>query len=381
MTHSPLVADQFSLTAIEFFAGIGLARAGMSEAGIKTIWANDWDTSKFEMYTQQWSSTHFVHADVFTVDGTEVPNADIAWSSSPCTDLSLAGKRSGISGTESSAFFGFINVLEGMGDRRPKVVLLENVVGLASSHGGDDLRAALKAFNELGYAVDAITIDARRFIPQSRPRLFILAASNPIDGGTHDTALRPDWLAWVHKDPGIRSFKFPFPAIPELLTSGFTNEIEAMEYNDSRWWPQSRVDSFLQSMSETQRTRVDAFIFADQIQARTAYRRTRSGHPTWEMRADDIAGCLRTARGGSSKQAVAVMGHGKIKVRWMTSKEYARLMGAGWYNITGIKDSQVHYGFGDAVAVPAVSWLARHALSPLAEYSKEIQNIEQLSRQ
>ena len=97
------------------------------------------------------------------------------------------------------------------------------------------------------------------------------------------------------------------------------------------------------------------------------------------MRADDIAGCLRTARGGSSKQAVVVMGQGKIKVRWMTSKEYARLMGADWYDITGIKDSQVHYGFGDAVAVPAVSWLARHALGPLAEHSKEIQKIEQLS--
>ncbi|SNV56061.1 Uncharacterised protein [Corynebacterium imitans] len=60
------------------------------------------------------------------------------------------------------------------------------------------------------------------------------------------------------------------------------------------------------------------------------------------------------------------MGHGQIRVRWMTGLEYARLMGAGWYNLSGLRESQVHYGFGDAVAVPVVSWLSREALAPLA---------------
>lgn len=371
MTHLYPVDAPSSLTALEFFAGIGLARAGMSQAGIQTVWANDWDESKRSMYTHQWGSDDFVHANVFDVEASELPDADIAWSSSPCTDLSLAGNRSGIQGKESSAFFGFTSVLRELGERRPGVVVLENVVGLASSHGGDDLRAAIKEFNELGYAVDVITLDARRFIPQSRPRLFIIGATNPVPGGIQDTAIRPDWLAWVHKDPSLETFMFPFPEVPELLGAGFSGEIEDLPDDSPAWWDDERTSKFVDSMSETQRSRLKSLVAAAGTTARTAYRRTRNGKPTWEMRADDIAGCLRTARGGSSKQAVAVMGDGRLRVRWMTGMEYARLMGAGWYNLDGLRDSQIHYGFGDAVAVPAVSWLSRTALVSLAKSRAE----------
>ena len=375
MYHLRPVASQ-PLTAIEFFAGIGLARAGMSEAGIETVWANDFDSSKETMYVGQWGAEHFHLQDVFEVDANQVPISDIAWSSSPCTDLSLAGKRSGIGGRESSAFFGFIHVLHEMGERRPSVVVLENVVGLASSHGGDDLRAAIHEFNELGYSVDVVTIDARRFLPQSRPRLFIVGATTPIDGGSHDSTIRPDWLAWVHEDASLRTFKFPFPEVPELLAGGFSDVLEDIPADDARWWDERKTAAFLDSMSATQKARAAAFIKSDTVTARTAYRRTRAGSPTWEMRAEDIAGCLRTARGGSSKQAVAVMGHSRIRVRWMTGLEYARLMGAGWFMLTGLRDSQIQYGFGDAVAVPAVSWLSREALVPLALASKGVNRSE-----
>lgn len=366
MSHLHPVSSTDQLTAIEFFAGIGLARAGMADAGISTVWANDYDKNKFAMYSGQWGDDDFALENVFDVDPDQVPSADIAWSSSPCTDLSLAGKRDGISGRESSAFFGFTNVLRGMGDRRPNVAVLENVVGLASSHGGDDLRAAIREFNELGYAVDVVTIDARRFVPQSRPRLFLIGAKQPLDGGKDDTALRPDSVTWVHQEDDLRTFKFPFPSVAAPRKDGFSDEIEHLADDDPRWWDSQRTEAFISSMSPTQRLRADGFINAPAMTARTAYRRTRNGVPTWEMRAEDIAGCLRTARGGSSKQAVAVMGHGQIRVRWMTGLEYARLMGAGWYNLSGLREPQVHYGFGDAVAVPVVSWLSREALAPLA---------------
>ncbi|MCG7254129.1 MULTISPECIES: DNA cytosine methyltransferase [Corynebacterium] len=366
MPHLYPVPSTDQPTAIEFFAGIGLARAGMADAGISTVWANDYDKNKFAMYSGQWGDGDFALENVFDVDPDQVPHADIAWSSSPCTDLSLAGKRSGISGRESSAFFGFTKVLREMGNRGPSVAVLENVVGLASSHGGDDLRAAIREFNELGYAVDVVIIDARRFIPQSRPRLFLIGAKQPLEGGKDDTALRPDSVAWVHQEDGLRTFKFPFPPVPAPRKEGFSSEVEHLADDDPRWWDSRRTDNFIQSMSTTQRLRADAFINARELSARTAYRRTRNGVPTWEMRAEDIAGCLRTARGGSSKQAVAVMGHGRIRVRWMTGLEYARLMGAGWYNLSGLRESQIQYGFGDAVAVPVVSWLSREALVPLA---------------
>ena len=67
-----------------------------------------------------------------------------------------------------------MRILEEMGDSRPPVAVLENVTGLASSHSGDDLTAAIRAFNSLGYSIDALSIDARHFIPQSRPRMFLV---------------------------------------------------------------------------------------------------------------------------------------------------------------------------------------------------------------
>ncbi|MEZ2721654.1 DNA cytosine methyltransferase [Paenalcaligenes hominis] len=358
-----------SWTALEFFAGIGLARAGMESVGIHTLWANDYDVHKKTMYDGQWGEDLLVLADIHTLIADDLPTADVAWSSSPCTDLSLAGKRAGLrGGRESSAFFGFTRLISEMGARKPKVLVLENVIGLASSHDREDLRTAAKEFNALGYKVDAITLDARRFIPQSRPRLFLIGAQDPIDGGEQDSCLRPDWLAWLHKDHEVDTFTMPLPKAPDLLSAGLTREIELLSDDDPRWWDEERIVKFVESMAPVQRERLDRFVKQTKITARTAYRRTRNGKPVWEMRAEDISGCLRTARGGSSKQAVAVMGNGSLKARWMTGLEYARLMGAGWFHLDNLRDSKIQYGFGDAVAVPVVKWVAQNMILPHLEH-------------
>lgn len=357
-------------TALEFFAGIGLARAGMAQAGIKTVWANDYDLNKKAMYEGHWQSGDFLLADIHSLKSEDLPSADIAWASSPCTDLSLAGKRVGLrGGRESSAFFGFTDLIAGMHQRQPQVILLENVIGLASSHEREDLRAAVKEFNALGYSVDAITLDARRFVPQSRPRLFIIGVKNPINGGEQDTCLRPDWLSWLHKDPELKTFMMPLPKAPDLLHHGFTDEIEIIPDNDTRWWSANKVALFRESMATMQRERLEQFVSMSGITARTAYRRTRNGIPVWEMRPEDISGCLRTPRGGSSKQAVVMMGNGLLKIRWMTGLEYARLMGAGWYTLDNLRDSNIQYGFGDAVVVPVVGWVAKNMIIPHLEAS------------
>lgn len=122
-------------TALEFFAGIGLARAGMEQAGIKTVWANDYDVKRNAIYEGHWQSGDFLLADVHSLKSEELPAADIARASSPCTDLSLPGKRVGLrGGRELSAFFGFTDLIAGMHERQPEVIVQENVIGLASSH-------------------------------------------------------------------------------------------------------------------------------------------------------------------------------------------------------------------------------------------------------
>jgi len=356
--------------ALEFFAGIGLARLGLEGAGFQVAWSNDYEPDKRALYEGNFGPSpghEFVLGDIREVRGAALPTGvSLAWASSPCTDLSLAGARAGLRGSQSGTFWEFIRILSEMDADRPPVVVLENVVGLATSHGGEDLAAAVRAFNGLGYSVDVLAIDARRFVPQSRPRLFLVGATDPPDAICQDSHdLRPDWLWRVFGDSTLRTHRASLPPVPAPLTCGLGVYVEEMSAADERWWDQDRTDAFLASMSATQIQRVTQLRESVGVSYRTAYRRTRAGVAVWEVRPDDIAGCLRTARGGSSKQAVVRVGDGDLQVRWMTPREYANLMGAGQYRLDGARTNQSLFGFGDAVAVPVVEWLAEHYLMPL----------------
>jgi len=354
------------ITAAEFFAGIGLVRMGLQSAGIEVVFANDIEADKHEMYARNFgmdAASHFVLGDIGKVTGADVPDIDLAWASFPCTDLSLAGNRKGLKGVQSGTFWEFTRVLEEMAERRPSVVALENVTGLATSHNGDDIVAAIRELNRLGYSVDVLTLDARRFVPQSRPRLFIVGARDvPDDVAEPNSELRPDWLQIPYGDPGLRMHRAKLPAPPAPLTSGLGDSVER---HHGEWWDGERTRKFIESLSDYQAERLNALKRQKTTAFRTAYRRTRNGVAVWEIRPDDIAGCLRTARGGSSKQAVVRVGRGEVRVRWMTPTEYARLMGAGDYDIDGVRPNQVLFGFGDAVCVPVVGWLAENYLAPL----------------
>lgn len=357
-------ASPISIRAAEFFAGIGLSRLGLERAGIDVVWANEWADDKAAMYRGNFADAdELVVGDIADVDAGDVPDVDIAWSSFPCTDLSLAGNRAGLAGTASGTFWEFTRILDEMGQRRPGVVAIENVVGFATSHGGDDITAVIAELNRLNYSVDVLTLDARRFVPQSRPRMFLVGAQDaPEDVVDPNSELRPDWLQAPFGDPSLKTHRASLPTPPPPLTSGLSATVE----RSGVWWDTTRAAAFVSSLSNLQAQRLDELRKAKTVSYRTAYRRTRAGVARWEIRADDISGCLRTARGGSSKQAVVRAGNGTVKVRWMTAREYARLMGAEDYALEGVKDLQALFGFGDAVCVPAVGWLARNYLVPLA---------------
>ncbi|MER8263322.1 DNA cytosine methyltransferase [Streptomyces griseus] len=360
----------------EFFAGIGLARLGLEKAGLKVVWANDMSPDKRDMYNGHFADEHdhYQLGDIKKIaedeNVTGLPrDLDLAWASFPCTDLSLAGGRKGLAGKHSGTFWDFTKVLENLGeDDRPAVVALENVNGFATSHGGADLRAAVEELNRLGYSVDVLTLDARSWVPQSRPRLFLVGAHHvPREEGAENrnTFLRPSWLDPVFEDKDLRTHRAALPSPPSHLMEGWTTLIEKNEaVPDDVWWDEQRQTKFEEQLSEIQLQRITQLQEKGSIVYRTAYRRTRGGKPAWEIRADDIAGCLRTTGGGSSKQAVVEISPKGLRTRWMTAHEYACLMGANGYTIPS-RTNQALMGFGDAVCVDAVEWLAKHCLKPL----------------
>lgn len=362
----------------EFFAGIGLVREALEPLGFGVVWANDIEADKLKVYASNHDASDFRLGDVRDVIAADLPpDLDLATSSFPCVDLSLAGNRRGLGGEQSGMFWEFARVLDELGDGRPRLVLLENVTGFATSHNGADLAAALVKLSDLGYSCDAFTIDARHFVPQSRPRMFIVGIRGALPDGAiravpELSEVRPDWIRKVHAEHqhlGMHYFELPsLPGGPGDLA----DVVEAISPSDKRWWDAARLAAFLESLSPRQAARVEALRGSSKLTLRTAYRRTRHGVARWEVRRDGIGGCLRTTGGGSSKQALVQAGRGKVKVRWMTPLEYARLMGAGSYKLCGTTDNQALFGFGDAVVVDVVRWIGSHYLLPALRPQKSI---------
>lgn len=373
-TNSP----PLSFTAAEYFAGIGLVRMGLEPCGWRVIFANDISEKKHVMYRDFFprDSAHYVVDDVFNLTPSNIPPTTLATCSFPCIDLSLAGNMNGIGGKHSSAFWGFTNILEAQGEEAAPLVFVENVPGWLHSNGGDDFRATVQALNRLGYACDVFVLDALRFTPQSRARVFLVGAKLPADDQhvySHLAYGRPKSLLsnqlkksiLANKDLQWRYNEIPAP--PPLRTGGLPDVIEQMCDADGRWWPKEEVQRHLRMMKESHLTRVLRLAEVEDIAYRTFFRRRREGQQRVEVRDDDLAGCLRTAAGGSGKQFLIRAGRGRIMMRAMTPREYARLQGVPDERPITINGVQALTGFGDAVCVPVISWIANNVLTPLAE--------------
>lgn len=364
------------LTVAEYFAGIGLVRMGLEPCGWQVVFANDISSKKYEMYKDFFpdADNHYVVDDVFKIDPPSVPLTTLATCSFPCIDLSLAGNMNGISGKHSSAFWGFIRTLKAQGQSAPPFVLIENVPGWLYSNKGADFRITVEALNDLGYACDVFTLDALRFTPQSRLRVFLIGTRYSTPGQDLNRILfRPRSLSSgrlkksVLANPDLKWIYVELPAPPPLHTGGLSKIIEEMNDSDNRWWPEEEVKRHLEMMEESHYHRVCQLIEGKQISYRTFFRRRRKGQQRAEVRHDEVAGCLRTAVGGSAKQFLIQAGQGTIKMRATTPREYARLQGVpDSYPITA-KGVQALTGFGDAVCVPVISWIARSVLNPLVE--------------
>lgn len=362
------------LRVAEFFAGIGLVRLGLEAAGFTVVWANDHSAIKQKLYAGQFADDHFHLKDIRAVTGREIPDIDLATASFPCTDLSLAGNRRGLVGEHSGLFWEFVRVLREMGDRRPRAVLIENVIGFLTSHGGADLHVALAALNELGYWCDVLTIDARHFVPQSRFRLFIVASRERLRD-THEwssSVVRSEATARFAREhtlprggqPGLKLHALAIET-PVRPSRTLAELVERFPEDDPHWWDTAHVAAFLDQLSSLQRARLDLLHNSQAPSWATMYRRTREKRPAWEIRDDQLSGCLRAVSGGSSRQALVEAGLGQVRVRWMTAREYARLQGAAEYRIDTVTEHQALFAFGDAVCVPAITWLAEQYLSPL----------------
>ena len=368
-------AAKTSLTTAEYFAGIGLFRMGLEVAGWRVVYANDWSAERAQMYRGFFGEEYTVQ-DIFSVAPEDVPKATLATCSFPCIDLSLAGNLKGINAKHSGAFWGFHELLKRQESHAPPIVLLENVTGWLYSNDGTDFYATAKSLNGLGYVCDVFMLNARSFVPQSRPRLFMIGVKADLGAGefgylaSRSRRLMPDRLkTLMQASSDIYWARLDIPEPPPYLDKGFSDCIvENLPWDSPCWWDKEKVEKHIGMMSASHLSLVRKLARQEKESFRTFFRRRRAAGQRAEVRPDDIAGCLRTAVGGSGKQFLVAAGNDSIRMRTLTAREYARLQGVpDSFPITANSERQSLSAFGDAVCVPVVTWIAKEVLIPLAK--------------
>ena len=363
----------------EFFAGGGMVRAGLGPDWTCRF-ANDIDAKKAAAYRTNWGSDELHLGDVADIAPHQLPGqADLTWASFPCQDLSLAGAGRGLAGHRSGAFHGFWRVIEGLAadNRAPALVAIENVCGTLTSRGGADFAVLMRTLSEGGYRPGALVIDAERFLPQSRPRLFVIGMHDriPLDPSLHSA--KPDGpfhtpavIRAVHALPpevAARTLWWSLPE-PPPRTATLTDLIEP-DSPATPWHTPDQTARLLSQMTSLNLQKLAAARRTGILTHGTAYRRTRQENgyriQRAEVRFDGIAGCLRTPGGGSSRQIVLEVTGDRLGSRLMSPRETARLMGLpDRYRLPEGQGDALHLT-GDGVVVPVVRHLARHLFEPI----------------
>lgn len=373
-------------TFYEFFAGGGMARAGLGP-NWSCLFSNDFSDMKSRAYIENWGKDDFVGGDIGKVSTSQLPDrADLAWASFPCQDLSLAGNYKGLGEssaavmTRSGTFWPFWSLItklcsEGRG---PRLIVLENVVGAITSREGQDFAALCSSLAEAGYSYGAMVVDARHFVPQSRARVFFIAVAKNVsvpvnltlprlDETWHPAALvkaqarlegkaKSQWVWWHLPTPPVRNI-------------GFADIIEERPVG-CRWHSKAETDRLLEMMAPLHRAKVERARTTGTRQVGGVYKRTRLDEfgvkrQRAEIRFDDTAGCLRTPAGGSSRQTIVVVEGDSTRSRLLSPREAARLMGIDDNYKLPERYNDAYHIAGDGVCVPVVRFLAAHLVEPV----------------
>jgi DNA (cytosine-5)-methyltransferase 1 len=326
-------------------------------------WANDICPKKAAIYRANHPRHRFQLGPIDQVKGQHLSPVALSWASFPCQDLSLAGALRGITSTRSGLVWRWLRIMDEM-PVRPPIVTMENVVGLVSAHDGVHYRQLHAALVDRGYRVGAILLDAAHWTPQSRPRIFVIGVDHRLDIENVSTT----GPAWPHprsiQKVAVDLLHWVWWRLP--LPNRRTNTLASVLDFQAPCDDPKRTQRNLALIPAPHRERLSRALSMGE-QVFPGYKRTRNGRQVLELRFDGVAGCLRTPEGGSSRQLLVLARGGVLHTRLLTVQEAARLMGAPKrYKIPG-SYNDAYKAMGDAVSVPAVRYLARHLLAPLAQ--------------
>lgn len=369
-----------------------MVRAGLASSW-RCVFANDVDPMKAAVYSANWGNDCLKLEDIHAVAAQDLSGrADLAWASFPCQDLSCAGNGLGLGDkygklkTRSGTFWPFIALMGELKDegRAPKIIVIENVIGLLTTNAGAAFRSVATSLTKLDYRVGAIVVDARCFVPQSRPRVFVIAIAKDVVIPSALTASGPK-APW-HPEAVVRSWKDlpssasrnwiwinpgPAPSLRKTLA-----DVVSDRPRDAAWHTKSETRRLISMMSKINRRKLREAQQTGRRMVASLFLRMRPeksvNRQCVEISFAEISGCLRTPKGGGSRPRVLVVRGKRVKSRLLSPKEAAKLMGLRSSYKLPLQYEAAFRVIGDGVVVPAVAFLRSTILEPLLRSSKRL---------
>lgn len=302
-------------TFIDLFAGIGGTRLAFEEVGGKCVFSSEWD--EFACRTYEANFNEAPRGDITQIESFEIPQHDVLVGGFPCQPFSIAGvtknnalgKQHGLRHeTQGTLFFQIARIID---ECRPRAFLLENVKGLLSHDKGrtfEIIRATLE--DELKYDIHCDIVDASSLLPQHRERVYIAGFRKAVD------------------------FKFPdFKGPRKTLADIIQPNVNGRYMLSDHLW------NYLQDYAEKHRKRGNGFGFG-LVEDPSGVTRTLSA---------------RYYKDGSEILIPTLLG----RPRRLTPRECARLMGFPDDFQIPVSDTQAYRQFGNSVAVPIVTEIAK----------------------
>jgi DNA (cytosine-5)-methyltransferase 1 len=355
-------------TGVSLFAGIGGFDLAMERAGINVVATVEWDKHAQGVLARRFPNSK-LYGDITGVTGEQLIDAGfdsangIITGGFPCQDLSLAGRRAGLSGSRSGLFWEICRLLD---ETKAQSFILENVPGLLSSNEGRDMGTVIRALEERGYSIAWRVLDAQHFgVAQRRRRVFIVghlgndwrtpaeilsigeSSSRYLEQSNtkrkETSGIIGDGIADSSRAGNFELYDFPKESISPTLNARRAHD--TMTYQEvarMQGFGDYQIDQIAGSLKARDYKDATDLVFTD----KQTYIQTRVGNsPT-----------LTVGSKGMSIQSGAT-------VRRLTPVECERLQGFPDQWTEGQADSHRYKQLGNAVAVPVVEWIIRRFIT------------------
>jgi DNA (cytosine-5)-methyltransferase 1 len=214
LEEAVIIPKEKTFKYVSLFSGIGGFETALNQLGGACVMASEIDKFANQAYEVLYGEPTV--GDVTKIDATDVPDHDVLVGGFPCQAFSVAGKRLGFEDTRGTLFFEVARIAR---EKRPRLILLENVKGLVGHDAGKTLDTIVQTLNDIGYTVDFEVLNSKYFgVPQNRERIFIVGV---LEGETAEwneinDKSRKDVVAKgkrrIAQLEGVKTFNFDWPA-------------------------------------------------------------------------------------------------------------------------------------------------------------------------